>query len=127
MLGRCLVVASAVMLPVHAAASASAADPMFAQLRQCAPANYEAAVDCLDRTLSAGDRAELAQTDGPVRFFVGIWIINNWGLTSGGPLYAAMRSRGFAEPADMTDALLDAVVARDRAQGAKPAQSEASR
>jgi len=127
MLGPCLVVASGLMLPVHGAASAPAADPMFAQLRQCAPANYEAAVDCLDRTLLPSDRAKLAQPDAPVRFFIGIWIINNWGLTSGGPLYAAMRSRGFAEPADMTDALFDGVVARDRAQGAKPAQSEASR
>ena len=100
-------------------------DPILSGLRGCAPASYGAAIQCLDRVMPLTDRAELADRDGPARFFIGMFIQNNWGLSAGsGPLHDQMRALGFAEPADMTEAILEGYAARYRDRLAAPAMSE---
>jgi hypothetical protein len=91
-------------------------DPILSGLRGCAPASYGAAVQCLDRVMPPADRAAMAERDGPYRFFIGIFILKNWGLSDGsGPLYDEMRALGYAEPAAMTEAILEGYAARYRA------------
>ena len=119
MMGSAAILAFALSLSAPgAAAPAPRLDPVLSALGQCAPTTYDAAIECLDRSLPAGDRAALAQPNGPVgvRFFIGMFISNHWGLASGGPLYEAMQAFGFVDPADMSDAILDGLAARDRGQ-----------
>ncbi len=71
----------------------------------------------------------MTERDGPFRFFIGIFIQNNWGLSAAsGPLYEQMRTLGFAEPAAMTEGILEGYAVRYRGAGAglagRPAASE---
>ncbi len=102
-------------------------DPVLSGLRACAPTHYGAAIQCLDRVVPAADRAAYAERDGTMRFFIGIFIMNNWGLSTGsGPLYDQMRALGFAEPAEMTEAIFEGYAARYRDPSPAPGNQATS-
>jgi thymidylate synthase (FAD) len=84
------------------------------------PADFDAALDALDRCLSAEDKAALrARGYVPFHATIGRWIRNAWGLwsTPGGPLKEHLASLGLTHPDDMSGVVLAAYVARLRGTG----------
>jgi len=117
---------AAALLAALAAPAASAgegADKKLAKsLRKCAPATYEAAVECLDKILPPEHQAALASPDGAINghFGLGMVIRNNWGLWNGGRLFQSMQALGFRHPDDMSGAILEGFAARERGESYRP-------
>lgn len=76
------------------------------------PAPVREAFQRLDRELSAKDRATICATppEGMIdyHFGLGMYIRNEYGLWSGGPLQEYFRAQGMEHPDDMSGVLLDA-------------------
>jgi hypothetical protein len=91
-------------------------------LKRCAPATYDAALDCLDKFLPADNQKALAAPEGAIaaHFGLGMFLRNNWGLWKQGPLYRSMSSMGFTHPDDMSGAILDGFSARERGESFRP-------
>ena len=83
----------------------------------CVPETYVASLDCLEVTLSDESKSELVGLpyDDLIQTHMGLgmWIRNNWGLWSGGPLYDEMREFGFAHPDDMSTVIIEGFWARE--------------
>jgi hypothetical protein len=102
-----------------AAAKVERSDEAVARdLKDCAPATYAAALDCLDKFLPERNQAALAAPNGTIEahFGLGMFLRNNWGLWRGGRLYEAMKAMGFTHPDDMSGAILDGFAARERGE-----------
>ena len=82
-------IAACLAPPAAAAGKGERSDKAVARdLKQCAPATYAAALDCLDKILPERDQAALTAPDGAIQahFGLGMFIRNNWGLWQGGRL-----------------------------------------
>ncbi|MEO0872720.1 MAG: DUF6794 domain-containing protein [Pseudomonadota bacterium] len=114
---RALLLAGALAMVAAPVFAQDEPDPVGVALRECAPANYFAAVDCLETHLEK-ESLETLRTDGAVmaHFGLGMWLRNNWGLWGGSPLQSSLVEQGFVHPDDMSAAILDGLVARLRGE-----------
>ena len=94
------------------------ADATGDRLIACAPATFDAAVNCLDKHLPEESKDALRERGGASRshFGLGMWLRNNWGLWSGGKLQQAMKTMGFQHPDDMSGTIIEAEAARLRGE-----------
>jgi hypothetical protein len=111
-------VASVALLVATTAFAEPSPDSVAGKLLRCAPKTYEQALNCLDKSLTAEDKAELAKPDGPFEQHMGLgmWIRNNWGLWKGGPLARDMYKRGFVMPDDMSAVILESYASQVRGE-----------
>ncbi len=120
---RAALLAALMSAPVQAIATPQQGEKAVARaLQRCAPATYEAALDCLDSVLPARDQAELARPDGAIdaHFGLGLFLRNNWGLWKSGALHRSMAAMGFRHPDDMSAAILEGFAARERGEAYRP-------
>lgn len=86
-------------------------------LIECAPTEYETAIDCLETHLTPESLTTLKEEGAVMAHFgLGMWIRNNWGLWGGGPLGQSLNKMGFVHPDDMSSEILAGLVARLRGE-----------
>lgn len=75
-----------------------------------APRNLQEALDRLEKTLPSETLEKIRKCSEPemidYHFGLGMWMRNNWGLWSNGPLYDYFRKLGLHHPDDMSGVIL---------------------
>jgi hypothetical protein len=120
-----LALAAAAAMLLAAPALARQQDNGVRDLLACAPKTYDASLDCLDKSLTAENKAVLAGSDNEdLRHGVGNVIRIGWGLWNDGPLNRSLDAVGAPKGADArSQFILDAYIARLRgaSNSSKPA------